>query len=69
MHTSNIRADQVKVGDTVVFTNTRFNFIVENITPRALSNTELNIEFSYNDETASSVYKPFERLNVIRAGK
>lgn len=55
-------AKDVKIGDTIVFHDTRFNFTVED----AYETTIGEIRFAYSNYTASSCYRPDDRLSVIR---
>lgn len=62
MKSQSMKAEDIKIGDTIVFRDTRFNFKVEEI--REASNGD--IFFEYNNNTASSAYRPNDRLSVIR---
>lgn len=59
-----MKAKDVKIGDTIVFHDTCFNFVVEDIT-----DNELGVQFHYNNGTASSVYEIDNNLSIIRPNR
>ena len=62
MNAQSMNAEDVKIGDTIVFRDTRFNFTVEEIHEAA----SCNISFEYNNNTASAAFGPNDKLSVIR---
>jgi len=57
-----LRASSIKLGDIIIHEDSRFNYIVEDITEP----TTNEIRLHYNNMTASSLYDGHEMLTVIR---
>ena len=62
MSTQVVKAGDVEIGDTIVFHDTRFNFVVEDITVP----TPNGIIFHYSNHTELGPYRDDEKLSVIR---
>jgi ASC-1-like (ASCH) protein len=57
-----IKAEKIRVGDTIIFNDARFNLIVEDIR----ENSSGDIWFSSNNDTKSMRFDSDELVTVIR---
>ncbi len=57
-----IKAEKIRVSDTIVFNDARFNFVVENIR----ENSNGHIWFSSSNDTKSMRFDNDELVTVIR---
>jgi len=57
-----IKAEKIQVGDTIVFNDARFNFVVEDIR----ENSNGDIWFLSNNDTQSTRFDSDELVTVIR---
>ena len=57
-----IKAEKIRVSDTIVFNDARFNFVVEDIR----ENSNGDIWFSSNNDTQSMRFDNDELVTVIR---
>ena len=57
-----IKAEKIRVSDTIVFNDARFNFVVEDIR----ENSNGDIWFSSNNDTQSMRFDSDELVTVIR---
>jgi len=58
----NIKAIQAREGDTMVFSNPRFNYIIEEIA----ETRDGQVLFRYNNDTATEFYDTNEYITVER---